>query len=186
MIHIYEGDGKGKTTAAAGLALRAAGHGIPVVFAQFMKNGSSGEIKALGMLPGVRVIMADRFFGFVSRMSEAEKAEIRESYVRLLSDIRTMAFEGISGTGAVDERNEDYECRCLVVLDEVLYAVKYGLVTEELLLDMLDQMPTGVELILTGRDPSAEVAGRADYITHIGKVKHPYDKGLAARAGIEF
>ena len=186
MIHIYEGDGKGKTTAAAGLALRAAGHGIPVIFAQFMKDGSSGEIQALGSFLGVRIVIADRFYGFASRMTQDEKAEIRESYGRLLRSVLEMACEAADDTETEAESGETCDCRCLVVLDEVLYALKYGLLAEEELLCLMERIPQGVELILTGRDPSHAVAGRADYITHIGKIKHPYDRGTPARKGVEF
>lgn len=173
MIQIYCGEGKGKTTAAAGLAVRAAGNHIPVIFAQFMKDGNSGEIAVLKEIPGIRVLYPDLFYGFVRNMDEQQKEEMRIQYITLLNRIEK-EMEGMQADMAV------------IVLDEVLHACNFGLLEEDRLCCFLDHCPDTAELILTGWNPSRELIRRADYISEIKKVKHPFDKGIPARRGIEF
>ncbi len=191
MIQIYWGEGKGKTTAAAGLAVRAAGHGIPVFFLQFMKDGSSGEVAALRNLPGVRVRYAERFFGFYRSMNEEQRAEMKKQYQEMLSQTVEEVQQEISRTGGAGltgweegKSAEDRVC-CVLILDEVLHACNKGLLDEKELLDLLDRCPDKLEVVLTGRDPSAEIKKRADYISEIRKERHPYDRGIMARKGIE-
>ncbi len=148
LIHIYTGPGKGKTTAAVGLAVRAAGRGIPVVFVQLMKNRPTGEVEVLSRLPGVTVLRGKAGAGFSSAMTPEERAR-------------------------------------LLVLDEVMAALKHGLLDREPLQQLLDQRPEGTELVLTGRDAPEWLLERADYITVMEKRRHPYDRGIAARPGIE-
>ena len=94
MIQLYHGDGKGKTTAAVGICVRARGHNIPVVFAQFLKDGSSGEIKMLKQL-GVKVMLPDTFFGFVRSMSEEQLQKTKENYTGFLNDIEREVYSRI-------------------------------------------------------------------------------------------
>lgn len=189
MIEIYCGEGKGKTTAAAGLAVRAAGHGIPVFFLQFMKDGSSGEVAALRNLPGVRVRYAERFFGFYRSMDEEQRAEMKKQYQEMLAQAVGEAQQEISradGTSGQEEggSTRDRVC-CVLILDEVLHACNKGLLDEKELLDFLDRCPDKWEVVLTGREPSGEIKKRADYISEIRKERHPYDRGIMAREGIE-
>lgn len=170
-IHIYCGDGKGKTTAALGLALRAAGRGKKVVIARFLKNDDSGEVRALKGVPGIQVIPCERTFGFFRFMTEAEKKEAGEYYEALFFRAWEKAAEG--------------ECR-LLILDEILAACNHGLVPERQLIRQLETKPSGLEVALTGRDPWGELLDLADYVSEIKKRKHPYDRGLGAREGIEY
>ena len=170
-IHIYCGDGKGKTTAAIGLAVRAAGCGKKVLITRFLKTDNSGEVKSLGRLPEIKVTPCERSFGFFSKMSEEEKAEAGIYYSGLLETTLDQAAEG-----GFD----------LLVLDEIMAVCNFGLVNEQKVLDFLASRPEGLEVVLTGRDPSKRLAEAADYVSEIKKVKHPYDRGIMARRGIEF
>lgn len=172
MIEIYCGDGKGKTTAGVGLAVRAAGHGFCVLFLQFMKDGSSGEIAVLKSISQIQVMHAHKFYGFTKNMNDEQKLEMRACYTKLLDRARK-------------EMLQAGQCRILIVLDEVIHACNHQLLDEKLLCEFLDECPSTAEVVLTGRDPSPELLQRADYISKIEKVKHPYDLGVPARKGIE-
>lgn len=178
MLQIYHGDGKGKTTAAVGLCVRALGNHIPVVFAQFLKDGKSGEITGLKKL-GAKILIPDTFYGFVRGMSEKQREALKDVYKQFLEQIQNMCREILA----------DEECtetvRCVVVLDEVLHACNNGLVEEADLLTFLESMPENAEVVCTGYHPSKQLLERADYCSCIQKEKHPYDKNIAARLGIE-
>ena len=167
MIHIYCGDGKGKTTAAIGLAVRMAGYGKKVLFVQFMKSSHTGELKILAAEENIKVVRCDKHYGFFNSMNEADKENIIQSHNANLKYI--------------ESNMSDFD---MLVLDEVFSAYNYGLLDKELLCGIVDNY-TG-ELVLTGRDPHEWFTERADYITEMKKVKHPYDKGITAREGIEF
>ena len=169
MIHIYCGDGKGKTTAAVGLAIRAAGAGKSVVFTQFFKDGSSSEISVLRSIPNIRVLHCQTVPGFWRRMDQGQREGARADYTWLFTDVVEAA------------KNAD-----LLILDEIVSACNHGAVPERLVTDFLDRKPDTLEVVLTGRDPSAALLDRADYITEMRKCKHPYDQGIPARKGIEF
>ncbi|WP_394525862.1 cob(I)yrinic acid a,c-diamide adenosyltransferase [Lacrimispora sp. JR3] len=170
-IHIYCGDGKGKTTAAVGLSVRACGSGKNVLITRFLKTDHSGEVKALQALPGITVTPCERSFGFFTKMSEAQKAEAKVYYSELLETTLQKAVEG-----AYD----------LLVMDEIMAVCNYGLVEEKVVLDFLTSRPEGLEVVLTGRNPSDKLMEMADYVSEIKKIKHPYDRGIAARRGIEY
>ena len=299
LVHIYCGDGKGKTTAALGLALRAAGNGVPVVIARFLKNDGSGEVGILENVPGVYLFHCERQFGFTWTMSEEQKAEAGEYFTWLferawemgcktaredvegagkadgcmagenwesdsVSDGSSRRDSGVWGTGAsvsgspvsgapvsgslvsgspvsgppasgspvsgsptsgspvsgspvsgspvsgspvsgspvsgspvsgspvsvppasVPLTSPPCEIRALLVLDEIMAAVNSGFVANERLLAALDHRPDGLEVVLTGRGPSEELLSRADYVTEMRAVKHPYEKGVGARKGVEY
>ena len=154
MIHIYCGDGKGKTTAATGLAVRAAGSGMKVLFARFLKNENSAELCVLDQIPGIEVIHLPKSYGFYNTQSEEEKAETKQ-------------------------------CDMLV-MDEFMAADRYGLIPHEEAIQFLKEKPEGLEVVLTGRDPSEDLIRTADYVSEIRKVKHPFDCGVYARRGIEY
>lgn len=170
LVHIYCGDGKGKTTAAVGLAVRAAGAGRHVLFAQFFKDGSSSEIKMLRLLPGVETMHCKTAPGRYSQMDEADRERARNDYSRLLEDALAAARAGAD----------------LLVLDEAISSCNYGTICEETLASFLEGRPAGLEVVLTGREPSQRLVRLADYVTEMRKVKHPYDSGVLARKGIEF
>ena len=159
MIHLYCGDGKGKTTAAMGLALRMAGRGKPVVIAQFLKGADSGERYALSLLPKVTLLPS----------TPEERAAEQKRYLRLIAQARTAAREIPDG---------------LLVLDEVCAAVNTCLLPLEEVLSCLEA--AACEVVLTGRDPAPELLARADYVTEMKKLRHPYDRGTAARQGVEW
>ena len=195
MIHIYEGNGKGKTSCAAGLALRALGRGIPVIFAQFMKDGSSGEIRMLEQLDHVTVVRPKVFYGFLSRMDREQRQATAEASGQMLAALASRILQHCNDprksaeTEAGQEKTDNKkqaEISTLLVLDEALNAVSYGLLSGSDLLDFLDRIPDDMEVILTGRSSSPELKKKADYITSFDKLKHPYDKGIKARAGIEY
>ena len=169
LIHIYTGEGKGKTTAAVGLAVRAAGRGIPVVFLQFMKDRPTGEVEILSRLPGVTVLRGKAGQGFSFTMTPDEKEVTRAIHRRNLEQAIRLAEQG----------------NCLVVLDEAMAALQHGLLEEEPLRAWLDRRPPGVEVVLTGRDAPGWLLERGDYITEMVNKRHPYDRGIAARQGIE-
>jgi cob(I)alamin adenosyltransferase len=170
-VHIYHGDGKGKTTAAIGLAMRAAGRGLRVRLLRLLKTDDSGEVDALKQIPGITVIPCERCFGFTFRMTPEVKEEAARYYTGMLRASLQAAKEG--------------ECDLLIV-DEYMAAAAAGLVPEQELLDFLDHRPEQLEVVLTGRDPSDELKRRADYISEVRMEKHPYTRGLAAREGIEY
>lgn len=169
MIHLYTGNGKGKTTAAIGLAVRAAGSGMSVIFAQFMKGGDTGELHSLKQLEQVQICRSPRDFGFYGTMSGQDKRELTQIHNGLLD---VLLEEAESGT-----------CKMLV-LDEVTYPVKWGLLDQDKLRRLLGCR--NVELVLTGRDAADFLMDAADYVTEMRCVRHPYEKGIAARRGIEF
>lgn len=169
LIHLYCGDGKGKTTAALGLALRAAGAGKQVVFTQFFKDGSSSEIGPLAALPGVRVFHADTVRGFYRNMTPTQREQAGKDYTALFRQV----------TQAAQEAD-------LLILDEIVSACNRGVVPEKLVTDFLREKPVRLEVVLTGRNPSAALLELADYITEMRKLRHPFDRGIGARKGIEF
>jgi cob(I)alamin adenosyltransferase len=166
LVHIYCGDGKGKTTAALGLILRAAGRGMKVSLVRLMKDCDSGELEALGRLDGVRVIPAPKKLKFVWLMSGEEKAAYRRQVLSMLEE----AFSGGCG---------------LLVIDEACSAVTTGMLDLNYLVNLIKSRPEGMEVVLTGREPAPELKELADYITVMEKEKHPFDKGIGARIGIE-
>lgn len=170
LIELYCGDGKGKTTAALGLILRASGRGFKVILCQFLKGWETGELKTLSLLPGVQVFRAPGITKFSFQMSDQEKQTVLQHHDELLAQV-------------IDRcRAENTD---MLVLDEALGACSTGLLTESKLLDFLKKKPNGLEVVLTGRNPSPELLHAADYVSEICKRKHPYDKGIKARVGIE-
>lgn len=183
MLHIYTGDGKGKTTAAIGLAVRAAGRGKRIYFAQFMKGGDTGELHVLQNLPHVTILRSEKDYGFFSSMSPEDKKEMTDVHNTILDALLAAASEGTCD---------------MIVLDEVTYPVNWNLLDREKLDrllalkgirkagEMSAYMDHWPELVLTGRDPADFLLKAADYVTEMRCVRHPYDKGIQAREGIEY
>lgn len=197
LIHIYTGDGKGKTTAAVGLALRFAGTGGKSLFAQFLKDGSSGEITSLKQIPGVEVYSFAENLGFSFQMDEQQKKHAAKCYTEYLRQIikKTSgkpdrpAAEKTTRDGSTDsdqEKSESKEPFGLLVLDEILTAYNLNFIDRSLLLSFLKHKPEQLEVVMTGRDPAQELISLADYVSEIKKIKHPFDEGITARPGIEY
>ncbi|MDR0568560.1 MAG: cob(I)yrinic acid a,c-diamide adenosyltransferase [Spirochaetaceae bacterium] len=163
MIHVYIGDGKGKTTAAIGLSVRAAGRGLAVAVAQFLKSGATGELSSLEKL-GVPVIRSELQLGFTFQMDEETKKRCRQEQTHILERLRA-------------------ETADVMVLDEVIDALNTGMLDEAEF--RLFTEACKAELILTGRNPPAWLVEKADYVSEVRKIKHPYDRGICARIGIE-
>ena len=166
LIQVYTGDGKGKTTAALGIAIRAAGHGMRVGFIQFLKSEPCGEHLFMSRCHAfdiVQISAGDNFTKSQGQLSE----EVQ----------RTLAYaEELMLSGRYD----------LLILDEIFVAIQKGLVTTEQVLDLLEKKPESVELVLTGRYAPAKVVERADLVTEMRMIKHPFNQGIAARCGIEY
>ncbi len=170
LIHIYCGDGKGKTTAGMGLCARAAGHGLRVLIYQFMKDNSTSERKVLCLSENVTIMEGLSKEKFSFSMTPDEKAERRSFYENQFFLVTKKA---------VDEKYD------VLFLDEVIYAIRAGLLDEAPLLEFLKGKPDSLEVILTGQGPSQALIDAADYVSEIKKIKHPYDQGIKARGGIE-
>lgn len=165
MIHLYWGEGKGKTTAAMGLALRALGHGRRVSVVQFLKDGTSGEIAPLRELGAAVYTCAEAKFTW--QMDREERRLARERFTELLS-------------AALREPVD------LLVLDEACAACEAGLLDTEVLCAAVLRAAKQAEVVLTGRVPMDWMLKSADYITEMRACRHPYERGIAARAGIEY
>jgi cob(I)alamin adenosyltransferase len=171
LIHIYCGDGKGKTTAGIGLLLRCVGGGGKAMLCQFLKDGTSGEVGLLKNIDGAEVYDGFKSCGFSFNMTEDEK--------RLEAERYSKAFERLTET----VKGADLD---LLVLDEVLHTVNLGYISLEALLEFLKNKPEALEVVMTGRDPKSELIEAADYVSEVKKIKHPFDKGVGARKYIEF
>lgn len=170
MIHIYCGNGKGKTTCAMGLCTRAAGYGYKVLIYQFMKNNKTSERKILEQVPNVTFIDGKETEKFSFMMTEEEKAERKAYYLKQFRYVTELA------------EKEQYQ---VLFLDELIYTIGAGLFDEEVLTEYLKQKPEELEVILTGQNPGEAVIELADYVSEIKKIKHPFDKGQKSRMGIE-
>ena len=170
LIHVYYGDGKGKTTAGTGLCVRAAGCGKKVLIFQFLKDNSSGECRIFTEMPGVVLMEGMSDVKFTFNMTKDELKTISEFYTNKFQEVCFKAAEG------------DYD---VLFLDEILHVMRKDLLSEEMVLDFLKHKPEKLEVIMTGYDPSPALLEMADYVTHMVKEKHPYDKGIPARVGIE-
>lgn len=170
MIHLYYGDGKGKTTAALGLALRMIGCSKRALIVQFLKNSQTSELNALAMLPQARVLRGTAG-GFVHKMTPEDKKKTLEIHNRNLQ----------AAIDAIHEASAQ-----IVVLDEVIDAFTLDMLDRNRLLDLLKNASKNVEIVLTGHSLPEELIGLSDYITHMEKIKHPYDCGVMARKGVEY
>jgi cob(I)alamin adenosyltransferase len=169
LMQVYTGNGKGKTTAALGTVLRAAGHGLKIYIVFFMKGDYvRGEFKALARFPNIEVSRSGfRRFIDPAHVTPEEKEEAEQAF--------TAAREAVAG-GRYD----------LVVLDELNVAVAYGLVGLDEVVRLVRDRPPHVELIITGRYADDRLVEMADLVTEMVKVKHPLDRGIKARKGIEY
>ncbi len=168
-VHVITGPGKGKTTAAFGLAMRAAGHGYRVCVVQFMKTGeTTGEFLAARNIENIDVVQ----FGSGRFVVQGRPTEADVKAARAALDAVRARFAGGS-------------CQ-MIILDEVNVAVWMGLIKVDEVLGVLKSRPTGTEIVLTGRNAPEEFVEYADYVSVIENVKHPYSNGTGARKGVEW
>ena len=172
MIHLYTGEGKGKTTAAVGLAVRHLGSGGTLAFVQFLKSSPSGEIAVLESLPRATVLRNREQHGFAIHMSEEQKQRVTAAHNENLSKAQEMVrHRSIS----------------MLVLDELCAAYALELIDRNAVDALIESAKAAdIELVITGRDPAPGFVDAADYITEMRLLRHPYEKGVPARRGIEY
>ena len=175
LIHLYHGDGKGKTTCGIGLAVRALGAGYHVIFAQFLKGGETSELgvlKALQQLPQYQldILRCEKEYPFTWLLKPEEKVALRDDHNALFQDVVSHC---------------EMETPTLIILDEMCATYELNLIDRAAVLGFLLHKPDQVEVVLTGRNPLPELVEVADYISEIKKIKHPMDSGIMARVGIE-
>jgi cob(I)alamin adenosyltransferase len=166
LVHVYTGDGKGKTTAALGLAMRAVGQGMKVAFIQFIKGEPCGEhlfVKQYRPFEIVQISIGDSF----KKSKEQLGQEAQQTLAYATQEILSQKYD-------------------LVVLDEIFVAISQGLIAVKQVQELLDSKPASVELVLTGRNAPSEISQRADLVTEMLMIKHPFTDGTTARRGIEY
>ena len=166
LVQIYTGNGKGKTTAALGLALRAAGWGYHTFIGQFMKGADYGELHSIGYLSPYVAIEQFGRPGFVHEVTLEDRALAQKGLCRIREVMASGKYQ-------------------IVIMDEICVSLHFHLVTIEEVLDVIEQRPPGVELVLTGRRAPQEILDKADLVTEMVEVKHPYQRGVGARQGVE-
>lgn len=171
MIHVYFGDGKGKTTAAVGLAARAAGSNMKVLFVQFLKTEFSGERHTLSHTENITLTFCPLELKFTFEMDEKEKLQAAK------------VFKGIFDSSVTTALTERYD---MVILDEIFDVINNEMISEAEVFEFVANAPVSMEIIMTGHNPSERFIEAADYVTEFKKIKHPYDKGITGRIGIEF
>ncbi len=171
LIHYYYGYGKGKTTAAVGLAIRASGSDKKVVIVQFLKNRPSCEIAPLEQIKNITVLRGQASNSFSLKMNELERKET----TRIHNENLQKAINAVNNG----------ECD-LLVLDEAVDAYELNMLDKELFDNLVNNKPEALELVITGHLAQDWIIQKADYVTEMQKKKHPYDKGFIARKGIEF
>jgi cob(I)alamin adenosyltransferase len=174
LVQIYTGCGKGKTTAAFGLALRAAGHGGKVLVYQFLKPASLdlGERKAAGGVDGITVEELPQSWDMRTSLDDKEA----------LAKVQT-AINGALGELAETAAQKKYD---VIILDEIVFCLSKGLANLEDIRKVINQRDPAVEIVMTGRGASDELIALADLVTEMKPIKHPLDNGTKARKGIEF
>jgi len=172
LIHIYTGDGKGKTTAAVGLGVRAAGHGMRVLMLQFLKGRHTGELEAIKKLgDNFLVLRHKEIKKFTCDMTEEEINELKNEVRGLFERAQTEAASGVWD---------------LMILDEIMASLTLGFISLDEMLQFMNSKPLKLELVMTGREAPEELISISDYVSEIKMVKHPMEAGIHARSGIEF
>lgn len=170
LLLVFTGNGKGKTTAALGLALRAWGNDMKVLVLQFIKARKCGEHQAAERM-GEGLTLKSLGSGFINFSDPEDMAKQRSLAKKALVEVKGAMTEG------------SYH---MVILDEILYALKYGLVELEQVLELIHIRPGNIHLVLTGRDAPEQIISRADLVTEMKDIKHPFSQGVPAQRGIEF
>ena len=170
-IHIYTGDGKGKTTAAMGLALRASAYDKKIYILQFLKGRKTGERLSAEKFDNITFERANKSQKFFMQMNEEEKKEQKEEIKDIWNKISDLL------------ESSDYE---IIIFDEIMGAISTGMVELENVKELLNKKGEDKEVILTGRNAPQELIDEADYVTNMKMIKHPFNKNISARKGIEF
>lgn len=172
LVQIYTGNGKGKTTAAIGLGIRAYGNGLKVIMIQFLKSGITGELNVLNNLgENFKVYRFEKEKDFTWNLNEEQKEELKKEIT-----------EGFTFAKKVVQEN-----MCdMLILDEVMASINGGYIKEEEVAKLIESKPNNMELVLTGRDIPELIAQKSDLITEMKEIKHYFNKGIPARKGIEF
>ena len=208
MIHLYSGDGKGKTSIAVGMAIRMAGAGGHIIFAEFMKGNESSELNILRQLPQVKVLKVNKEFGFFNEMSDEDKAEITGLHNEIIEEIEEFVEQIKSNEQSNPEHDEVPKCegnsehnvvqgykgdarkdacpQVIIVLDEITYPCRWNLIDEKLVRKLLKELPDCAELVMTGRDPLDYMIEASDYWSDVEMKRHPFEKGMSARIGVEY
>jgi len=171
MIHLYYGDGKGKSTSATGLAIRAAGRKKRVYFVRFMKTDDSGECFILKDIDNITLHPCTKDFGFTFDMNDEQREQAKEYYSNLLDKVMQSAELDMYDMLVLDEINIVYDADWIDRKKFIEFLLKYG---------------NDMEIVLTGFYGHEELVEIADYVTEFRKIRHPYDKGVSARKGIEY
>ena len=172
LVQVYCGKGKGKTTAAIGLGIGALGNGYKVIMIQFLKHDTTSECKMIKALePDFKIFHFEKKRGFTWQLNDEEKQEIKSETSNALK-----FASKVMDTGQCD----------VLILDEILNSLELGFVSEEEVITLIENKSDDVELVLTGRTLPESIANKADYISRIESIKHPMDKGIDARKGIEY
>lgn len=171
LVQVYTGDGKGKTTAAIGLGIRAAGRGLKVYMVQFLKGADTGELYILKNIANFKVFRFQTSDKFFWNMNDEEKgvlaAEMKEAYDFAVSTLK------------------DKKCD-LLILDEIMGVIHNKIYTVEDILKLMEVKPDEIELVMTGRNVPQQIIDKADLVTEMRLIKHPFEKGIPARYGIEY
>ncbi|MDR3598314.1 cob(I)yrinic acid a,c-diamide adenosyltransferase [Clostridium sp.] len=171
LIHIYCGDGKGKTTAAMGLGIRACGRDKKVLLTQFLKDNDTGELISIGKLgENFQVFKGTPVKKFFKFMTPEEQSQIKIEHEERFRKVTKKAID---------------EAFDLLIMDEIIATTNLDLVSVDEVVEFLKNKPKGLEVVLTGRGPNEKLIEFADYISEIKAVKHPYEKGIYSRMGIE-
>ncbi len=170
-LHLYTGDGKGKTTASFGLALRALGHGKRVMIAQFLKSGTSGELDGAKTFENAFVVKVPATEKFTYQMT---KEELEEEKARQKAEVYFLIDK-------IDELKPE-----TIILDELAVCAGIGLVSEEDMWNLINRALSFGETVVTGRYAPESLLEKADYVSEIVKKRHPFDKGIQARKGVEW
>lgn len=172
LIHVYYGDGKGKTSSAIGQGIRAIGQGLKVIMIQFLKGYSSGEMKSLSRLePDFKVFNFEKERGFYINLNDKQKEELKMEIANAIK----------FGKKIFDTQECD-----ILILDEILGVIENKIIEKEEFIKFIESKPDNMELIITGRKLPDYLKEYADYISEIVEIKHPYHKGIEAREGIEY
>lgn len=172
MIQVYMGDGKGKTTAALGLLLRVCGTGCKALYCQFLKANSSSELNALPIFgERVALLAAEPLIGFYKTLPDCERKHVIKQQ------------RGLFERACKHIASGEY---ALAVMDELLWAYSFEIISERDIQELFNAVPVKTELVITGREAPEFIIEAADYVSEIKKIKHPFDKSIPARYGIEY
>ncbi len=166
LIQVYTGDGKGKTTAALGLAMRASGQGLRVGFIQFLKGIFGGEHFFTSHYQAFDILQVS-----IGNLSAKSNDRLSEEVKQTLTYAEERMLKG------------EYD---VLILDEIFIAIQQRLITTQQVLDLLDKKPDSLELILTGRNAPEAILQRVDLVIEMRKIRHPFERGIPARVGIEY